>query len=62
MRLVDVGRLGEPDHLASGSEDRGQSELRTVAAVALVLRLDHDDAAADVQTQVRTFVLVFVAG
>ena len=62
MRLVDVGRLGEPDHLTSGSEDGGQGELRTIAAVALVLRLDHDDAAADVQNQARTFVLVFVAG
>ena len=61
MRLVDVGRLGEPDHLAAGSQHGGQSELRTVAAVALVLRLDHDDAAADVQNQARTFVLVFVA-
>ena len=61
MRLVNVGRLGEPDHLAAGREDGGKSELRTLAAVAFVLRLDHDDAAADVQNEARTFVLIFVA-
>jgi len=61
MRLVDVGHSGKPDCFTARGQNGGKGQLRAVAIVPLVLRLDHDHAAADVEDQAWTFERLFAA-
>ena len=61
MRLVDVCHSGEPDGLTSRRQNSGQSELRAVPTIPLVLRLDHDHTTANVQDQARAIDHLFAA-